>query len=69
MDPNKPAEPNKSTIISASDFGTYAKDVNKPDVNKPAEPNKSKMCAVSENSKSCDKDKDANKPADPNCKK
>jgi len=38
-DANK-AEPNKATIISASDFGTFAKDVNKPDANKPAEPNK-----------------------------
>jgi hypothetical protein len=33
------------------------------------DPNKSKLCAISENSKGCDKDKDANKPADPNCKK
>ena len=30
QEPNKPAEPNKATIISASDFGTYAKDANKP---------------------------------------
>ena len=62
-DPNsKPAEPNKATIISASDFGTFAADANKPaekgkghrnrrdpnsvEPNKPAEPNKSKLCAI-----------------------
>ena len=80
-DANKPADinkPGKTTIISASDFGTLAEkaEANKPaDANKPAEPNKSKLCAISEKNtdaekgKGCDKDKDANKPADPNCKK
>ncbi|HEY5504929.1 MAG TPA: hypothetical protein VIK28_07205 [Sedimentisphaerales bacterium] len=50
-DPNKKGcdkDPNKATVISASDFGTYAAkaDANKPaDVNNPAEPNKTKLTA------------------------
>jgi len=67
-DANKPAEPNKVTVISASDFGTYAAEVNIPaDANKPAEPNKSKMCAVelAKDVNSCE----PNKPADANDKK
>ena len=64
-DPNKPAEPNKATIISASDFGTYAKDANKPaDVNKPAEPNKTKLAA--ENSEKGEKGKGHHHKRDPN---
>ncbi len=67
-DANK-AEPNKTTIISASDFGTLAKDVNKPDANKPAEPNK---LAASEKGQEKGKakakghaKKDANEPNEP----
>ena len=56
-DPNKgkgcEKDPNKATIINASDFGTLAEkgkaDANKPaDVNKPAEPNKSKLAVEGE---------------------
>jgi len=50
-DANKPADinkPGKTTIISASDFGTLAEkaEANKPaDANKPVEPNKTKLAA------------------------
>ena len=64
MEPNKPADPNKATIISASDFGTFA-DANKPaDVNKPAEPNKTKLAA--ENSEKGEKGKGHHHKRDPN---
>jgi hypothetical protein len=74
-EPNKPAEPNKATIISASDFGTFA-DANKPaDVNKPAEPNKTKLAADNgEKGKGHHHRRDPNQmepnqPKDPNDKK
>ena len=74
-DANKPAEPNKVTIISASDFGTFA-DINKPaDVNNPAEPNKTKLAAENgEKGKGYHHNRDPNQmepnqPKDPNNKK
>jgi hypothetical protein len=79
-DPNKKGcdkDPNKATIISASDFGTYA-DANKPaekgkkakhhkkdpnESNKPADPNKATIISASDFGTYA---KDANKPADVN---